>query len=163
MSMTIEDAASVLAVDASYYSEWENGLVDLPIAVWRRCVAIAKDRPESVIATSLPRDRWVRMVQNSLAYLQNEHHLSSLIRNERWEEIADFIDFMRTGPHMDLAITDPHLFKKLREAGTRAHLSGLMHFRGPAQPYPSHSLRRHREHADEPERPAPTAFRTPKP
>lgn len=163
MSMSAEDAARALSVDYTYYADLENGHIDLPVALWRRCVAISKDRPEAVIATSLPRDRWVRMVENSIAYLKNEHHLSSLIQNERWEEIADFMEFMRTGPHMDLAITDPHLFRKLREAGTRAFLSGLMHFKGPTQPYPSHSLRRHREHDDEPEQPAPNVSRSPKP
>jgi hypothetical protein len=82
------------------------------------------------------------MVDNAKAFLENEHHISSLIRDERWEEVSDFMEYMRVGPDMDMALTDPHLFRQLREAGTRAFLSGLMHFKGPKRPYPERSLRK---------------------
>lgn len=164
MSMSKDEAAKALSVDLEYYRELERGAVDLPLSLWRVCLAIAKNRDEPLVATSLPRDRWVRMVENSLAYLKNEHHISSLIKQRQWEEIADFMDFMRAGPHVDLAITDPHLFRKLREAGTRAALSGLLHFKGPPRPRPrpsSESTMEDSESAPAPKASPSQAFRGP--
>ena len=142
MSFSATEAANALGVDEDVYSGFETGLADLPVAIWRRCQALSKGKPVEAVPTSLPRDRWVRLVENSLAFLENEHHISSLIRDECWEEVSDFMEYMRVGPDMDMALTDPHLFRQLREAGTRAFLSGLMHFKGPKRPFPDHPLRK---------------------
>ena len=130
MSFSATEAANALGVDEEVYQGFETGLADLPLAIWRKCQALSRGKPVEAMPTSLPRDRWVRMVENSLAFLKNEHHISSLIREERWEEVSDFMEYMRVGPDMDMALTDPHLFRQLRDAGTRAFLSGLMHFKG---------------------------------
>jgi len=142
MSISAEEAARVLDLDPATYQRLEDGDEDMPLAIWRRCVAFANGQSPEQVTVSLPRDRWVRLVENATAYLGDDHHISRLIQQERWEEVSDFMDFMRNGPHMDLAITDPGLFRRLREAGTKAFLSGLMHFRGPARPFPEKSLRR---------------------
>ncbi|WP_425624935.1 hypothetical protein [Agrobacterium radiobacter] len=142
MSFSRLEAAKALEMDEDAYNGFESGLADLPVAIWRKCQALSKGSPIVSVPMSLPRDRWVRMVDNSLAFLENEHHISSLIREERWEEVADFMDYMRVGPDMDMAMTDPHLFRQLREAGTRAFLSGLMHFKGPKRPFPDRSFRK---------------------
>lgn len=142
MSFSSAEAARALDLEEETYRVFESGRDDLPVAVWRGCLALSKGLSLDTIATSLPRDRWVRMVENSLAFLENEHHISSLIRAERWEEVSDFMEYMRVGPDRDMALTDPHLFRQLREAGTRAFLSGLMHFKGPQRPFPQDLVRK---------------------
>jgi hypothetical protein len=145
LSITADTAADALGIELEVYQAYEEGKLDLPISLWRRCQNMKTtgdmNAPESV---SLPRDRWVRMVENSMSYLRNEHHMSRLILEEKWEEVADFMNYMRSGPNHDLALTDPHLYRHLREAGTRAALSGLMHFRGPTRPFPENSIRNKR-------------------
>jgi hypothetical protein len=143
MSLDMSQAAQALEMSNDDYRGFETGQADLPVAVWRKCQALSLGQSVGSVPTSLPRDRWVRMIENSKAFLENEHHISSLIRDERWEEVSDFMEYMRLGPDMDLALTDPHLFRQLREAGTRAFLSGLMHFKGPQRPFPGRSLRKH--------------------
>ena len=150
LSIGVETASDALGVELDDYRLYELGGLDLPVAVWRKCVAIKKGGSPEQAIVSLPRDRWVRMVDNAIASLKDEHHISRLIQSEQWEEVADFMDFMRTGPNHDLALTDPHLYRRLREAGTRAALSGLMHFKGPKEPYPGTSFRHRKQEAPPP-------------
>lgn len=141
LSIGVEAAADALGVGHDEYRLYELGGLDLPVTVWRKCVALRNGEAPDQQVVSLSRDRWVRMVENAIASLTDEHHISRLIQGEQWEEVADFMDFMKSGPHHDLALTDPYLYRKLREAGTRAALSGLMHFKGPTRPFPETSFR----------------------
>jgi hypothetical protein len=46
------------------------------------------------------------------------------LRDRRWADVATAVEFAETEIHRDLAITDPALYRTLREAVTRFYLNG---------------------------------------
>lgn len=52
------------------------------------------------------------------------HGLGIALRDRRWADVATAIEFAETEIPRDLAITDPALYRTLREAVTRFYLNG---------------------------------------
>ena len=75
------------------------------------------------------RERWVQAVDNLLRYGQGEPVAGRLLRERRLQALSDMLDLARFGPDASMALTDPALFRSLREAATKAYLAGLLMLR----------------------------------
>jgi len=72
------------------------------------------------------REQWVAAVDNLLHYGQGEPVVGRLLRERRLQALSDMLDLARHGPEAATALTDPALFRALRDAATRAYLAGLL-------------------------------------
>lgn len=72
------------------------------------------------------RERWVAAVDNLLRYGQGEPVVGRLLRTRRLQELSDMVDLARFGPDAAMAMTDPALFRSLRDAATKAYLTGVL-------------------------------------
>ncbi len=105
------------------YYEASTHAVPRPILLASRALASGlDDRP------AMTRDRWVSLVGNLLEYERGVPVVGRMVKARNREGLRDFLDFVRTGPAPDLALTDPALFQTLRAAVTRAQLGGLAKF-----------------------------------
>lgn len=128
MNLSQEKSASLLGVSTRMYAYYESGSKDLPVKVFLACHALSKGQQERM---SLPRDRWVALVDNVHRYVAGEEVVGRMVRNKEWQALRDLMDAVKTAD-AELAMTDPALFQAMRQAGTKAYLSGLMMFNGPS-------------------------------
>lgn len=144
LSISKDEAARKLGIDKIQYEAYEDGQSNMPLPLWSKCRMIQKS-PFGEIFFDAPRERWVKAVDMSRRFVSGENVIGEMISKGMWQELRDFMDLARLGPDPDLALTDPSLFMTLREAGTRAYLSGLMHFKGPVEPFDRYKLPRQRD------------------
>ena len=128
MNLSQEKSAQLLGVSPRMYAYYESGSKDLPVKVFLACHALSKGRQQRM---SLPRDRWVALIENINRYVAGEEVVGRMIRNQEWQALRDLMDSVRTAD-AELAMTDPALFQAMRKAGTKAYMSGLMMFNGPS-------------------------------
>jgi hypothetical protein len=77
----------------------------------------------------MTRDRWVILVGHLLEYERRTPVVGRMPKARDRKGLRDFLDFVRSGPDPDLALTDPALFQTLRSTVTLARLGGLAKFR----------------------------------
>jgi hypothetical protein len=134
MSISVNRAAELLETPEEEYVSYEIGQRDLPFNLYRRCKQLEVN-PHSKANFSLPRDRWVAVVEMASRINAGEPVIGDLLRHGKWAELKDMMDFAQLGPAPQLALTDPKLFVSLREAATKIYLTGIMEFPQPKPPF----------------------------
>ena len=121
--LTRRDAAQEIGVSERMPAYYEGGAHAVPRTVM---LAIRSLSNLGGFERSLGRDRWVRAVDALLRYGRGEPVVGQLLKARRLDDLADLLDLARSGPDPATALTDPSLFKALRDAGTRMHLAGVL-------------------------------------
>jgi transcriptional regulator with XRE-family HTH domain len=118
-------AAEALGISSRMLAYYEDGVHAVPravtLAVWMLATEAGIRLPES----GMGRERWVRAVGLAVDYGRGEAVVGRLIREGKRAELGDLLRLLTGGPPPDLALTDPALFRTLREAGINAMLAGL--------------------------------------
>lgn len=70
------------------------------------------------------REDWVASVSLLRQYLSDDLALARAIKNRRWSDLAAVAELAKGGVDHDLAITDPALYKALRDSITKYHIRG---------------------------------------
>lgn len=70
------------------------------------------------------RDDWVAGVSLLKRYLLDDLVLARAIKERRWSNLAAAAEIANGGLDDDLALTDPALYKVLRDSITKFHLRG---------------------------------------
>lgn len=70
------------------------------------------------------RERWVTGVCLLREYLQDDLVLARMLRKRRWADLLAAAEIIHEDVDPNLAVTDPALYKALRDAVTKAHLCG---------------------------------------
>jgi transcriptional regulator with XRE-family HTH domain len=118
-------AAKALGISPRMLAYYEDGVHAVPRAVALTVRMLATEAGIRLPGAGMDRERWVRAVDHAVAYGRGEAVIGRLIREGRHAELRDVLQLLTGGPPPDLALTDPALFRTLREAGTRAFLCGL--------------------------------------
>lgn len=95
------------------------------------------------------RDEWAASVGLLREYLRDDLALARAIRERRWADLAAVAELANADVDHSLAVTDPVLYRTLRDAITKYHLRGyaclsvhllrLKAARGRSTPRPPHS------------------------
>jgi hypothetical protein len=104
---------------------YEDGTYDVPKAVTLAVRLLASEAGIRLPGSGMDHQRWGEAVAHAVAYVRGEAIVGRLIREGRQSELRDLLQLLKNGPPPDMALTDPALFRTLREAGTKAWLSGL--------------------------------------
>lgn len=70
------------------------------------------------------REDWVAAVSLLRQYLSDDLALAKAIKGRRWSDLAAAAELAQGGVDHDLALTDPALYKALRNSITKYHLRG---------------------------------------
>lgn len=70
------------------------------------------------------RDQWVAGVALLRAYLRDDLALARALRERRWADLLAAAELANGEIDHDLALTDPALYRALRDAITKYHLRG---------------------------------------
>lgn len=70
------------------------------------------------------RNDWVAAVSLLRSYLTDDLALARAIKECRWADLAAAAELAHCGVDHDLALTDPALYKALRDSITKYHLRG---------------------------------------
>lgn len=70
------------------------------------------------------RDQWVAGVALLRAYLRDDLALARALRERRWTDVLAAAEIASGEVDHDLALTDPALYRTLRDAITKYHLRG---------------------------------------
>lgn len=74
------------------------------------------------------RDDWVTGVSLLRQYLSDDLALARAVKDRRWSDLAAVAELAQGGVDNDLALTDPALYKALRDSITKYHLRGYACF-----------------------------------
>lgn len=120
--MSQETAALLLRMDLAEYLILEEARAPMALSLFTNAIALTQGR--LIDRVSLSRERWVDVVDHALRYRAGEPIFEILRTQERWQALQDLMRLMKYGPRADLALTDPFLFRHLREAATDAFVAG---------------------------------------
>lgn len=125
--LAVAVAARELGVSPRMLSYYESGSHPVPRTVQLAVEALEAGLTPSAESMARPgaRERWVWLVDAMRSYGRGEPVVGRMLRARDREGLVDLLAFMRRGPDPQLALTDPALFRTLREGCTRAHLAGL--------------------------------------
>ena len=70
------------------------------------------------------REQWVAGVSLLREYLRDDLALARTLRERRWSELLAVVEIANKGVDPALAVTDPTLYKALRDATTKFFLRG---------------------------------------
>lgn len=70
------------------------------------------------------RDKWVASVGLLREFLRDDLALARAIREQRWGDLAAVAELANVEVDHSLAVTDPVLYRTLRDAITKYHLRG---------------------------------------
>ena len=74
--------------------------------------------------TDMTRDDWVTAVGLLRAYLRDDLVIARALRDRRWSDLAAVAELADGEIDNRLAVTDPALYRALRDAVTKYHLRG---------------------------------------
>jgi transcriptional regulator with XRE-family HTH domain len=115
------EAAARLGISERQLAYFESGEKPIPKHLDLTIRALLNEMSPEF---DMGRNRWVKAVENLLSYGRGEPVLGRLLRTGNSQEILDFLALAKYGPSPDTALTDPALFRALREAGTKLYLNG---------------------------------------
>lgn len=121
--LAVAVAARELGVSPRMLAYYESGTHPVQLAVEALDAGLTPAAEELVRPGA--RDRWVWLVDAMRSYGRGEPVVGRMLRARDREGLVELLAFMRRGPDPQLALTDPALFRMLREGCTRAHLAGL--------------------------------------
>lgn len=120
--LTRQDGARELEVSERMLAHYEDGTYPVPKRVLLAVRHLANTGDSE---RSLGRERWVKIVDALLRYGRGEPVVGHLLKARRLDDLADLLEFARRGPDPGTAMSDPALFRALREASTRMYMAGL--------------------------------------
>jgi len=121
--------AGDLGIELALLESYENGGEPVPHLVRLAARALEHRLEPLQEPPTDARDQWVDLVSDMLAYAREEPVISRLLLDPDRGRLRRFLDFLVTGPDKALALTDPALFRSLREACTRALVAGWGRYR----------------------------------
>jgi len=127
--LTRHAAAAELGISERMLAYYEAGERPVPRAVMLAIHALAAGLDDGLQGKGQARERWVVLVRNVLDYAAGVPVVGRMLRARDHLNLADFLEFVRQGPEPDMALTDPALFRSLREVVTRAKLAGPARYR----------------------------------
>ncbi len=117
------EGARELGISERMLAYYESGEFDVPKTV---LLAVRHLANTGDTERTLGRDRWVGVVDAMLRYTRGEPVVGEFLKARQLDQLADLIELGRRGPDPRLALTDPALFRALREGSTRMHMAGVL-------------------------------------
>ncbi len=130
-NLTRAEAAAKLGLSTRMLAYYESAEREVPRHVMLAVRMLAAEAGLRLPAGGMDRSAWVSSVDNAVAYARGEPVVGRFMKNGQHADLRNLLILLRSGPDPDLALTDPALFRTLREAGTKAFLSGIGSLRVP--------------------------------
>lgn len=120
-------AARALGVSPRMLAYYESGAHPVPRTVQLAVEALDVGLTPAAETLTRPdaRDRWVWLVNAMRCYGRGEPVVGRMLLARDREGLVALLAFIRRGPDPQLALTNPALFRMLRDGCTRAHVAGL--------------------------------------
>jgi transcriptional regulator with XRE-family HTH domain len=117
------EGARALGISERMLAYYESGEFEVPKTV---LLAVRYLANTGDTERTLGRDRWVGVVDAMLRYARGEPVVGEFLKGRQLDRLADLVELGRRGPDPRLALTDPALFRALRDGSTKMHMAGVL-------------------------------------
>jgi transcriptional regulator with XRE-family HTH domain len=113
LRLTLKEGAEALGIPTDLLEEYESGARLIPKTVLLAASAVAANLRPIKPWHGFPRADWVQLVEDMRSYEEGEPVVGRMIRAGEARRLHVFLTMVRQGPDLDLAMTDPALFRML--------------------------------------------------